>query len=518
MASVPLDKLPHLALLIATCTDFHKIWNAKEFPMSYNCRMEEFVGTWWHPDKPERAIGGILTIDERGKSILRLAGSLFKDRAPSDWPIPEDYPLIVERDEVPPIILGRADGKFVTLLHPFCKNISSNGGQDCTTDVQTLEPIAVILNIHLNSPDENIFQGIEVEIENLTEWANMSGSSKVFGDNGELRQEMKFVDSNVSQSGEFKISLNQIRSSPGRDRKLTEIRLELAEKIILDVSRDESGGYTDYNSSIRRIQDLLTFATRRSCAIRSRTLYRKDGDESRSYRVHIRESVYPAQSDSVKRQIFLFHLSDTSFSELISSWDKLYDAIGLGVNVVLGLDYMDDRYFENSLFDVASAIEAIHRRLCSDSPSLDPSGHEKIIKTLKDNLTADLANWAASRLKNEPGYRSRAKALARIPDQKAIADLLGDTDRWSKWLCDSRNSIAHLDLTGLHKIPEEARYHLAYVTAALLHLVFLEKLGFDSEVQQKAVTYIYGYRSGVFREACMLAAGTRQAELTGPVT
>ncbi len=112
-------------------------------------------------------------------------------------------------------------------------------------------------------------------------------------------------------------------------------------------------------------------------------------------------------------------------------------------------------------------------------------------------------NWIKGNLSdNRPGLKKRLLELAGVPNEEAVDNLLGCIDTWAKWLRDARNAIGHMNTGELEKkIPEDARYRLAYVTKALLHLVLLQKLGISVEVQSRAVADIYGYSASKFREA-----------------
>lgn len=474
--------------------------------MGYNSPMEEFVGSWWHPDNPKRTIGGVLKIDDTGRSELRLTDRLFMERKVGPGVNHEEFPVSVGPEMRPPVLHGKSKGRFITLLDSLSIRDGSVSGIDCTNDDQTVSPDVVIVGIHLESSDLRMFDGIRVEIENLTSWANMSGLESVYGDDV-FSFRSRSVNSMVATSGEYELRLIQIRSKAGRPRiRLDGMVANIEEKVRLDVRREDLVTWNDFNEPVRKMQDLLTFASRHPCAVLSRALLKGVGAEEKMYRMYVREFVPPSAAVESGNDLFLFRMSDSSFGEIIAKWDDLVTRAGIGVNVLFGLDYQIDQYNENQIFSAASAVESIHRGLYPNSVALDAGEYESLLGDLKSSLSKEQYGWAKVRLRNDMGYKDRVMQIAKIPDSKAVEKLIGNVDQWAKWLRDSRNSIAHLDLSDLDRIPDDARYHLSYVTAALLHVAFMRELGFNAEMQCRAVDFIYWYRSGVFRTACIAAA------------
>ncbi|MGZ6801176.1 MAG: hypothetical protein ACXVGR_15355, partial [Mycobacteriaceae bacterium] len=76
-----------------------------------------------------------------------------------------------------------------------------------------------------------------------------------------------------------------------------------------------------------------------------------------------------------------------------------------------------------------------------------------------------------------------------------------------KWLKLARNAIGHLDIGEFEaKVPEEARYKLAYVTRALLHLIIHAELGVSSDVQRAVVREKWRYSAERFAETIAAAS------------
>ena len=81
---------------------------------------------------------------------------------------------------------------------------------------------------------------------------------------------------------------------------------------------------------------------------------------------------------------------------------------------------------------------------------------------------------------------------------------------WARWLKNARNAIGHLNTDELERrVPEDARYRLARITKALLHLVILNQLGISAEHQRRAVQDIFDYSARQFREEVEIELGRR---------
>lgn len=177
------------------------------------------------------------------------------------------------------------------------------------------------------------------------------------------------------------------------------------------------------------------------------------------------------------------------------------------LDVLLGLDYERGGYYQNRLFNAASAAEGFHTALFPDSTGLPPDEHASVVRQVTGALFYFLKKhkeWALSRIKdNRPGLKDRLVELVTKADAEAVESLLSDVETWARWLKNARNAIGHLNTGELEKkVPlEDARYRLEYVTRALLHLVILAELGLTVERQRQVVSENWDYSAERFGEA-----------------
>ena len=172
-------------------------------------------------------------------------------------------------------------------------------------------------------------------------------------------------------------------------------------------------------------------------------------------------------------------------------WFDLQDKIGLPLDTLLGLDYVHSGYYENRLFNAASAAEGFHAALFPDSTGLPPEAHSSLVRQVERALFYFLKadrNWGLSRIKdNRLGLKDRLVELVTKADDEAVQSLVTNVDTWAKWLKNARNAIGHLNTGELErKVPlEEARFRLEYITRAVLHLIILAELGMSGGDQRQ---------------------------------
>jgi hypothetical protein len=137
----------------------------------------------------------------------------------------------------------------------------------------------------------------------------------------------------------------------------------------------------------------------------------------------------------------------------------------LPLDVLLGLDYERGGYYQNRLFNAASAAEGFHTALFPDSTGLPPDEHASVVRQVTGALFYFLKKhkeWALSRIKdNRPGLKDRLVELVTKADAEAVESLLSDVETWARWLKNARNAIGHLNTGELEKkVPlEDAPAH-----------------------------------------------------------
>lgn len=458
--------------------------------------MEEqrFVGKWWVPSDADRRVGGVLTVDADGRSELELVDE-----------------LIYDEDSVP-MVYGAAKGRDITLLDVMSKGTSRVFAQNSSA-VEKSQPGAVLVGWHLDNPGQEMFDHIDVQISNLTTWTRKTSIVEEFtleeqGESMKLKSNhvtttpLEATTARLNAHG-VNVALRHVVLYSGAKEKAWARALDISEEVTLRVSADSPRSWDGFTPTLKAFRDLITLATQSGAVIGSRKLLIDVEGRPAPYGVDLYVNSGGEVVDSRRRMDLLFDLNDVDLETMINKWVSIYETIRLPLDVLLGLDYIRKGFYENRIFNVASAGEGFHVALYPDSKQLTPEQHASIKARVKETFEGDELVWVKQQVSwNRLGLKDRYLQLAEHADQEAVGKLLTDVDAWAKWLTRMRNFIGHLDTDGIEKgIPDSARYQITNITRALLHLVLLQELGLSAEIQRKAVNDVYYFPASQFRIA-----------------
>lgn len=395
----------------------------------------------------------------------------------------------------------------------------ANGGRttiaQVVTTTQVVRPRVALIGVHLDEPDQPVFDGMQASLTGLTEWAEHSGLDfeQWIGNqqnNDRWRLTVRWTDPvtvDLPDSPE-KLGLHWNISSSGPKATPSERTYRATERVVLKVDANSPLPWNGFLGRSRAVQDLLTVALQTpSRPTEYKLLINTDGPLPRPYEVDLFfMGIRPSSGEDDRRVDPLFTLDDLDFDTVIRDWLPLRELIGLPLDVLLGLDYETGGYYQNRLFNAGSAAEGFHTALFPDSTGLPPDEHASVVRQVTRSLFYFMKKhkeWALSRIKdNRPGLKDRLVELVTKADTEAVETLLTDVDTWAKWLKNARNAIGHLNTGELEKkVPEDARYRLEYVTRALLHLIILAELGLPAERQRQVVNDHWEYSAEKFGEA-----------------
>lgn len=387
-------------------------------------------GQWWMPSNRDRTGAGNLTTVDDGSLRLEL-----------------DHRIVPWTNNSRIVWGETADATPVTLLG--CLVLSA--GQL----TQEVHVHVALIGAHIASADDAIFREVSVSLSNLTDWATRGP------DEPPLPEQI----TNPQRPGE-QLSLRRV----GREVQLV-------------IESDEPRQWADFGTTIQAFEDLLTLAGNAGCRIESSVLTTSEGTPVQVW--------MKADPVTERRWHPVFVLS-TVPDRFISDWLTLRAQLGMSGSVLFSLDYGGRGYFQNKLFNAASAAEGFHQILCPDTTGIPDREHEDLKSHIKVLPDGPARRWALSAIqRNQPGFATRMRELASIPDSEAVATVLRDQAKWVTWMVNARNAIGHSSWDGMDKIPREIRPALTYVTKTLLHLVMLEKLGLSSDQQRSAAAVSY---------------------------
>lgn len=407
----------------------------------------------------------------------------------------------------------------------------ASGGQitiaQVMTTIDVFRPRIALVGVHLDQPEDPIFDGLQTSLTGLTSWADRSGMTfeQIFENDENNERWLLTVSSTDPVTTEVDgppetLQLHWNLNSKVPKTTRSERRYQTTERVVLLLEAKSPLAWNGFLDRSRAVQDLVTIATQTpSRVMECKLLMNSEGPRPNPYVVDLfYEGIQPSVDDQGDRTLRpLFTLNDVDFATLIRDWLSLRDKIGMPLDVLLGLDYVSGGAYHNRLFNAGSAAEGFHTALFPNSTASAPEEHSAVVRQVTRALFYFLKrdrDWALSRIKdNRPGLKDRLVELVTKADTEAVTKLLTDVDTWAKWLKNARNAISHLNTGELEKkVPlEEARYRLEYITRALLHLVILAELGISSEKQRQIVRDRWQYsadRFGLAVKASQDSSGT----------
>lgn len=459
--------------------------------------MEEkrILGKWWLPSDKETVLGGVLTVDADGNSELELIDGLFEE----------------DVDRVS-MIHGIGDGRQITVLDSFYKGKRSVYAQDEST-VEMYQPGAVLVGVHLESPEMELFDQIDVQVTNLTTWVRKSFISEtghVERDGEKVTSKSHEIKIAVGDSTTVRLDAHQVQLTlvhlvkhGGKKEAAWSRSINIDEEVTLRIVADSPRSWDGFDPTIKAVRDLITLASQCGAVVGRRRLLINIDHRPMPYTVDLYVPIDGPIKDSQRRRDMLFCLDDVDLETLMNKWVALSDQLGLPLDVLLGLDYITAGYYENRIFNVASAGEGFHLGLYPNKHDIDSERHAAIKAKVLEAFEGEDLDWVRIRVNsNHPGLKDRYLQLAAHPDQEAVVKLLTDIETWARWLKKARNAIGHLNTNELDRaVPESARFYLTNISKAFLHLVLLQELGLSPEIQRRAVDIVYSFLASQFKIA-----------------
>ena len=250
-------------------------------------------------------VGGVLEIDTNGRSRLELTDSLTGNMGAK-------------------VVHGAADGRHVTLLE--C--LPANGGKitmgEQHTVVEVFRPSVVLVGVHLESEDDQAFDGLQVELANLTAWTQRTGIDRrsvyeaAKDGSGKLKfrrftvdpSELDSVSAQLKESGET-VTLGWTLNMPGAAVGAWERGFTVKERATVTVRSDEKRAWNGFNDTVSAVRDLVTLATQVGCRVGKKTLLVRDDDaDSRDYPVGLYFDAGSGKERAVSPHDIIFTLED----------------------------------------------------------------------------------------------------------------------------------------------------------------------------------------------------------------
>ncbi|MGY0231979.1 ApeA N-terminal domain 1-containing protein [Longispora urticae] len=451
----------------------------------------EMRGSWWVPGPREKhKPSGLLTVDEAGHVTLNTdeRKPLVAHWTPTGWTDRTD-------PATAPVVHGTSStGQAVTLL-----GVSGYG-------FPTTYANAVVIGAWLDPPDGQaaadlpVFCGIEVALENLTEWAARSGLRRHL-----LHTPGPYTDrvlatyttppdsTAVLEDGTVVELLESLQ--PTETRTSLAQTVTFTEQVTVRITPTTPASVNDLLGHVQAVQRLLSFAVGRDCAITSLELRLPQEENGRpDPRAKLHLPLWPRRDDSVKpveARNMLFTLEQVAFADVMPAWARQHARLQ---GPIAGLRGARDGVLETRLVSAATAAENLNRISNRSAVAMPKDTFALLRKTIFDAVganaeLADCVPLLKDVLVNRPTLEWRLLDLASSLPTAAVTELLGGgvpgdgpqleecTAAWAWATRKARNDIGH---TSLPKATGTDGTVIAMsATTVMVELALLQLLGFN---------------------------------------
>jgi ApeA N-terminal domain 1 len=425
----------------------------------------DWWGHFWLPGERDQAKPGVLAYTPEGGPVLSVIGEL----------IPRGQPRV-------PVVHGFADNTPITLLD--CIHV---GGTvyGFVTGEQKIRAEQALIGINLQGEATKAFVGIEVQVENLTEWAAQSHIRYEEAEVGQPWRWQVIIERPApsAQRDGVTAELHGLYQLPGVfDRRRSGINVAARESSFIRFESQKPRPLADWLDLVDMVRDLVSLAMDTPCAVLKQTLLTSevardatDPPARSEVLVYAHELVQgQPEETAVEAREALFTLHDIEFGAVLPAWAEVRQRVTMACHMVLGLKYISEGYLETKLLTAVGAAEVMHRKLGRPAPL--PKDEFNELKTkLLDVVPEGRKEWLKGKLYNEPSLKERLIDLASIPDPDVMNRLLPDPKTWAKDAALARNLIAHRGRHSINKYLPVVEVTTAVVIINLLHLLAIPK-------------------------------------------
>ncbi|MEE3935088.1 HEPN domain-containing protein [Pseudomonas viridiflava] len=438
----------------------------------------ELSGFFWVPEDPEKKLAGKLVVKKDGGVSLEVVGA-FNESA-------------VDNDMSNSKILGLVDGNekvtilqcFYTVKVPFEYGLNKSS--------------LVANQLFLGHCFENQVAGFNYYsfgLDNLDEWAGYDGV-----DVKRFKSTWQRIEFKLPKTKSFMLNNNmklsivfgyKLKGGLGSATIEQSTRFQLYSKQQRPLADFQECAFYIENFISLAINDM---ACSRRREVKSTSVYIPPQDRGKRRMLPVRyifpSSNYRPTPVKVHWQRMLFTLASIGdLSKALNAWFDIYRNVEPALDLYFSVAHERKAFSHSKFLALAQALETFHRRTNSDTLR-SASEFEEFSCKILDSSSESTREWLESKLKhgNELPFRQRLKSLV-APIKKHIGSA-GDVKSLVNKILDSRNYYTHYDseLEGRAAKGMEL-YQLSVRMEALLKVLFLQKLGFEGERLENALSY-----------------------------
>jgi len=454
----------------------------------------KIIGEWFLPSNPNERVHGTLYINRNERLSLELYGSLTSDNL---------FPELVDQE----IILGLSSkSKQVTLYK--CHMTKSGGatlvqGQESGKPSTIYTIVYILIGLHVNSPDELMFDHISAEIFNLDEWVSKSGFINLRPDFEKIKRHEINVEYKLPESIDFEIDkqssgkFNFVANQPTLSRYQKNV--SITQRVQFQVNTKDEKNIKDLLSYMFSFQNFLILALYRSTYPLSIILrgerYKEKLPDVKPYRKSIELFISTSNfKENEKPQfdfemLFSYRLIREKFPQIIKNWFAKYELLKPAFNLLFEQFYNGNRFNENTFLNLAQSAETFHARIHNHTKI-----PEKEYKTMKEEILNLVPSKYHSWLKdlfnfgNNLNLHSRLTELVEKYSNDILDKIIPDKKMFVKQVKYSRNYYTHYSSDGKkNALKGGDLFYLSERLKILLVCAFLIEVGFDKKLLSKCL-------------------------------
>ncbi len=452
----------------------------------------EIKGEWWLPEKSDKRISGILTMQPEEYPALELHGSFEENNG-----------LIKSSDnefEKINIICGNSrNGKEITLQGCHTSNIKRNvnveSGKSYTTTRMMIE--RVFLGHHFS--EEPKFKELIIEFPYLSNWIN----KRTFNVQREDEQQttISFTPWSKECSVEdvrilFYIG-NDINESYGQPDSFN-----LNKTAFIKIIANDEISYSQLSNYMWGINNFFNFAVGKEtfpCKIKGSVENPNQELERAGAQKEI-EIVLPAKNDYQGKDLVITHLLplplgiiEANLEDVLKRWFEKQKSLEWVFNLYFGYMRNKNSYLNDQFLAIAHALEVYYNCVIKDHHMNEEKYKEDVRKCLYEAIPSKLDKDFKNDLKNQLkyGYQKRLRSKLNTLFEKKenlCKELAIDAELLSR-IVKTRDYLTHFSEDKNNILSGEEIARTVIKIKAMLELFILEEIGLNDDVQNRFVNH-----------------------------
>lgn len=444
------------------------------------------TGYFWLPEKEEKKIPGILSINDGGKIELEIVGHFDEDLK------------VLRGDGNLSRIIGHVekDG-LVTIDNCFYtkKNISFGG-----ISKSKILASKVLSGAAWDKDEKVVFNTFSFSVDCLDEWVGISG---IDVDNDWNRNTTTII---YNQPKKIKIELKNglmleicfAYTIPGFPN-LTEAKI--TQRAYFRLKSENPRDLNDFTFTAFKITNLMCFAmdevvSLKNVSATSSEILRGSGDdEKHPVPISIYYQSMPFSEKIPKKNwhemLFNFDTIKDSAQQVFNNWLSAYEYLSPAMGLYFSTKSGAQKYIDGKFLALAQGLETYHRRTSKET-LMDEGPYENLVSEVLKGCPEEHLDWLKGRLihGNEINLGKRLKKI--IEPFKVHLGTNEERSRLLRKIVDTRNYLTHYS-ENLHDKSAKDRdlWVLCIKMEVIFNLHFLKVIGFTDEEISRVIGNCY---------------------------